>query len=196
MPRAPARLPHPCRGLRSRLRPLPLRSAFFPRIAYNGTVLPPRSIILVLLVTVGCLDGVMAQNNSISVNPTGLSFCVAASNSPAPPAQILTVSSNTSTALAFYANAFPSWIRLDGVATPPSMQGNTASAPTITVTIDPSGYSSGSSQNGTVQIQSGNTSIIVQVALTVTSTCNNATTLSANPTSVNLSPTQTSQGVT
>lgn len=149
--------------------------------------------VLVLLIALGCLDTAMAQNNSISVNPTSLSFCVPANNSPAPAAQTLTVTSNVSTALGFNANATQNWIRLNGVAVP--ITGNTSSSPTITVTIDPSGYSSGSNV-GLIQIQSPPTSLTVPVAVTVTATCTSVTTLSATPNSVSLSATQTTQGVT
>jgi len=142
----------------------------------------------------------MAQSNSISVSPTSLAFCVAANNSPAPPAQTLTVSSNVSTPLGFNANAFPNWVRLNGqilqngVIVPSSIVGNTSSAPTITVTIDPSAYNGGGAmQSGTVQIQSGNDFLTVNVSVTVTATCANASTLSATPSSVSLFTNQTSQ---
>src|SRR5205085_5971731 len=136
----------------------------------------------------GCLDTAMAQNNTISVSPTSLTFCVPTNTSAAPPAQTLTVSSTGAQPVGYNGNAFPSWILLNGVN---SVVGSTSANPTITVTINPGGYSGvqdGGSATGTIQVNSGSTFLSVQVTVNVTSTCSSSTGLTANPTTVTLTP--------
>ena len=146
--------------------------------------------LLLLVSTIGA--GTALAQNSIGVNPTSFSFCVAGTNSPAPPAQTLTIFSTTSDTEGYNANAFPNWIKLNGVATPPSISGDTTSTPNITVTIDTSAYRGGNGmQSGTIQVQAGNTLINVPVTLNVTPACG----LTANPTSVSLLPAQSTQTV-
>ena len=137
----------------------------------------------------------MAQNNSITASPMAFSFCVATNNSPAPPAQTLTVSAVGGNAVGYNANSFPSWVRLNGVN---SFTGSTSANPTLAITIDPSAYSGGgTTQSGTIQVVNPNTNpITIPVTVTVTSTCANASGLTATPSSVTLSTTQTAQGVT
>src|SRR5260370_31393749 len=148
-------------------------------------------MLFVLFVTVGSFDTAMAQ--TITLSPTSLAFCVPATNSPSPLPQTLTVSS-TPNSTNYNANATKSWIKLNGNVTPPSISGNTQFSPNITVQIDPSGYASGSN-TGLIQVAAGGTLATASVTINVTASCSSGSTMTANPTSVNLTPSTTAQNV-
>jgi len=126
-------------------------------------------------------------------------FCVATNASPAPTPQTLTVNAaaGSPSSQNYVASATQTWIRLNNQITPPSVSGNTSFSPNVTVAIDPSGYSTGTTHSGQIQVNSGNTgSGTVNVTINVSSSCNGGNgTMNANPSTVNLSPNLTSQNV-
>src|SRR5260370_27310350 len=158
---------------------------------------PIALITLVLLVALGTFDTASAQN-TISLTPTTLVFCVATNSSESPPPQILTVSAaNGAGSQDFDASATQSWILLNGEVTPPSISGNTTTSPIISVQIDPSGYATGTTHTGLIQITAGSTgSGTANVTINVSNSCAAGSgTLNPNPITVHLTPTLPSQKV-
>jgi uncharacterized protein (TIGR03437 family) len=152
---------------------------------------------LALLVALGTFDTASAQN-TINLTPTTLVFCVATNSSQSPPSQNLTVSAaNGAGPQDYVASATQPWILLNSQATPPSISGNTAGSPNISVQIDPSGYATGTTHTGQVQVSAGTTgSGTANVTINVSNSCANGSgTMNANPSTVSLSLNLTSQEV-
>lgn len=146
-------------------------------------------IAFVLLIALGSIDTAMAQNATL--NPTNLVFCVA-NTSAATQSQTIAVGSTSSTQAVFYtANASPSTY----LSVSPS-SGTTSLNGTLTVTVTPANLPSGSSASGIVQVTANGVTTTANVTIMVGSsncTPTSGGTLTANPTSINFTPTSAQQ---
>ena len=149
--------------------------------------------VFALTLVSGCRQ-LSAQSDTISVNRTSLAFCVASNTSPAPTPRTITVLA-TGDPVVYDAVASPGWIRLNGSGAGKTIFADTASSPNILVQIDPSGYATGTSASGIIQVSSGPTLVNVTVTVSVTPSCVDNGPLTANPSSVTLTPNLVSQAV-
>src|SRR5437879_3072987 len=103
-------------------------------------------IAFVLFVALGTFDTAWAQN-TISVSPTSLTFCVTSNNSPSPAPQNLTVTAVSAQKNYTASATNPTLIKLTNAVS------NTANNTPVIVQIAPAGYSSGPGPfTGLVQI--------------------------------------------
>jgi uncharacterized protein (TIGR03437 family) len=159
---------------------------------------PFRSITWIGLVVVfgfGSIDIATAQSDTITIIPTSLTFCVTSNTSSSPPSQIMVVNA-TRQMVAYNAVASPGWIRLNGAGGGQTIFGNTFLSPNISVQIDPSGYASGNTATGIIQVSSPPTLKNANVIVSVSSSCTSASPLNASSTAINLTPGTPSQALT